>query len=514
MTGSSEGESKDGKGTGADPDYQKPGGASAELDFSAAGETQRIEAHADWIVLRKDDEPSAEMFFVSYVQKAGGQRPLTFVFNGGPGASSVYLHMGTVGPRRVRFDKRGGLLGAPHRLEDNHESWLAFTDLVFVDPIGTGFSRIIKTKKKTEKPADAPGSRADASQGGPESPQPSSDSEYYRLSRDLESLCEFMQKFLSRFHRWESPLYIAGESYGGYRVGRLVKMAQASYGIGLKGAVLISPALEISLLQGSDYDVLHWVDLFPGLAAAAHCHGRARRTLPDESGRAFADRAAAFALRELLPALAAGDIYPAAQRKRVFDRAADFVGLDKKVLNSRCGRIDARYFVKNLLRDQKKHLGLYDASLTVHDPYPDRDNYSGPDPTLEGVEAVFSSGINTQLRKNIGLETDRDYLLLSETVNNSWKIDIRSHAFESQFGATDHLRYGMSLNPHMKVFICSGIYDLITPFFATERLANLMKLDPELKEKLTVKYYSGGHMFYTWAKSRAEFCADMRVFYE
>lgn len=512
MSESDKGKSKDAGGPGGDSDYKKPRGASAELESSAAGEKRRIEARADWIVLRKDDEPSAEMFFVSYLEKTKEQRPLTFVFNGGPGASSVYLHMGAVGPRRVRFDTQGELLGAPHRLEDNHESWLEFTDLVFVDPVGTGFSRVIKTKK-AEKSGGTAGDRANTSNESAPGASASSDSEYYRLNRDLESLSEFMQKFLSRFHRWESALYIAGESYGGYRVGRLVKMAQASYGIGLKGAILISPALEISLLQGSDYDVLPWIDTFPSMAAAAHYHGKARRVHSDESGIAFAERAAAFALKELLPALAAGDIYSAPRRKRIFDRAADFAGLDRDTLNSRYGRIDPRYFVKNLLREEKKHLGLYDASLTVHDPYPDRDEYSGPDPTLESVEAVFSSGINTQLRGTIGLKTDRDYQLLSYTVHNAWKIDIRNHAFESHFGATDHLRYGMSLNPHMKVFICSGIYDLITPFFAVDRLANLMKLDTRLKEKLTVKQYSGGHMFYTWAKSRAAFHADMRAFY-
>lgn len=506
MSANTKGTTKQRKGREADADYTKPKGSSAELDCRIAGERRGIEARADWIVLRKNDRPSAEMFFISYFVKKEQDRPITFVFNGGPGASSVYLHMGAVGPKRVRFDTRGEPLGAPHRLTDNHETWLAFTDLVFIDPVGTGFSRIVEAE---HKPHDAAASTQE-----PPKPAPASErTEYYQLKRDLESLSEFMQKFLSRYHRWESAVYIAGESYGGYRVGRLVKMAQASYGIGIKGAILISPALELSLLDGSDYDVLPWIDTFPTMAAAAHYHHKARGVGGDESGKAFADRAAHYALKELLPVLAAGDLYPARQRKRVFDKAADFLGLERATLARHSGRIDSAYFVKNLLRDQNRHLGLYDATLTVHDPYPNRDTYSGPDPTLESVEAAFSAGINTQLRKHLGLKTDRDYQLLSYQVNTAWKIDIRNHAFESQFGATDDLRYGMSLNPHMQVYICNGIYDLVTPYFATDRLSNLMKLDAQRKRNLTVTHYSGGHMFYTWNESREAFFADMQRFY-
>jgi carboxypeptidase C (cathepsin A) len=461
----------------------------------AGGRKLAYEAEADWIVLRKEEKPQAEMFYVRYLLRDAGPRPLTFVFNGGPGASSVYLHMGALGPRRVDFLERGDPLPPPHVLVDNDETWLQFTDLVFIDPIGTGFSRMIPAQDKKEKDEGKP------------------DVEYWQLKRDLESLGEFICKFLSRFHRWDSPIWLVGESYGGFRVAKLTKLLQEQYGVALAGAILVSPALEFTLLDGSDYDALMWLDSFPTMAGAAAYHGRARRLKEGEDHRAYMRRAADFAVGDLLPVLAAGALVGGVKRDRVLDAAADFIGLPRAVLRAKNGRVRIEYFVKNLLRDRGKHLGLYDASLVVRDPYPDRDDWVGPDPTLHVVERVFAAGINSQVRRAIGLQTERDYDLLSDVVNKNWKIDTRKHALESQVGATDDLRYGMSVNPHMKVVISHGVYDLVTPFFSTDRIASLMKLDGERRAALTVKHYDGGHMFYTWKESRIGFFGDARALY-
>jgi carboxypeptidase C (cathepsin A) len=454
------------------------------------------------MILRKKEKPRAEMFHVSYVADGDGSRPVTFVFNGGPGASSVFLHLGAMGPRMAKFDAHGGPVDPPALLVDNPHSWLAFTDLVFIDPIGTGFSRMIEDDK----------GKSDGKDGG-DGEDKGESSEYWQLKRDLESLGEFISKYLSRHHRWESPVYIAGESYGGFRTAKLTKMLQQDYGVGLNGAVIISPAMEFTLLDGSDYDALGWIDTFPSMSGAAYVHKKARRVKDGENLAEYMRRAGDFAIRELLPVLAAGDMYGRPAKERVLAMAADFLGLSKDVVIARNGRIPIDYFVKNLLRDRGKHLGLYDASLTVDDPYPDRDSYSGPDPTLHVIDRIFAAGINSQLRKHIGLETERDYQLLSMTVNKSWKIDTREHALDSQVGATDDLRYGISLNPSMKVFLTHGIFDLVTPFFSAERLSNLMKLNDDQRSRLTVKHYGGGHMFYTWEESRKEFFTDIREFY-
>lgn len=487
---------------GAKPDthdeYVPPKGSKAAMSVKAGGATLEYEAEADWIVLRKDEKPTAEMAYTRYFLKDGGERPLTFIFNGGPGASSVYLHLGAIGPRRAQFGERGESLPPPHRLADNEETWLQFTDLVFIDPIGTGLSRMVPEGKKDDAKKEA---------------EPKKDVEYWQLKRDLESIGEFCRKFLSRFHRWESPVYLAGESYGGFRVAKLARMLQQDYGIGLSGAVIISPALEFTLLDGSDYDTMMWLDSFPTMAAAARYHGRARKAKAGEDHRAYAVRAGKFAVKELLPALAAGDLFGRDAKNRALDAAADWIGIPRPVMRAKNGRVSIDWFSKNLLRDKGLFLGLYDASCTVKDPYPDRDEWVGPDPTLHVVERVFAAGINSQLRKAIGLESERDYDLMSEAANENWKIDTRRHALETQVGATDDLRYGMSLNPHMKVYLTHGLFDLVTPFFSAERISSLMKLDEARGKMLTVRHYDGGHMFYMWQESRKAFCRDMKAFY-
>ena len=466
-------------------------------------------AKADWIILQKDDEAKAEMFYISYTatpqEKAGNEnsspkkRPITFVFNGGPGASSVYLHLGALGPDIISCLDNGQPSPPPYSLQPNQETWLQFTDLVFIDPIGTGFSRMIKEPAKDSAKAEK--------QERPE------DSEYWQVKRDLESLGEFMRRYLNHNHRWESPVYIAGESYGGFRTAKLAKMAQQEFGIPLCGVIIISPALEFTLLDGSDYDVLMWLDAFPSLAAAAFFHRKSRCHTEHDTLTTYRNRAAEFAVTKLLPVLAAGDLYGKEQSETVLEEAAGFIGLPPETVKAKYGRITIEYFVKNLLRIEGRHLGLYDASLTVTDPYPDRETYNGPDPTLHQLERVFSAGINTRIRKEIGLVTDREYALLSEAVNKKWKVDTRNHALETQVGATDDLRYGMSLNPDMKVFLTHGIFDLVTPWFSAERITHLMKLTQEQKQQLILKFYEGGHMFYTWKESRSAFFKDMQSFY-
>jgi carboxypeptidase C (cathepsin A) len=427
---------------------------------------------------------------------------VTFVFNGGPGASSAYLHVGAVGPQRVAFPADGTLPPMPSRLVPNEDSWLAFTDVVFVDPVGTGFSRVIDADKKKDEKSDG-----DKPNGDPADPK-----EYFGYKRDLESLCEFMGRWLSGNGRWGSPIFIAGESYGGYRVGRLVRMLQETAGIGLNGAILISPALEISTLASSDYDVLAWVDLLPTMAAAAAHHGRSRAF---DAGAALEDvlrEAETFATGDYTAFLTRGASMPPDERDRVLNRLADLVGLPAEMVSRAEGRITIRVFSRELLRDRRQVLGLYDATITTTDPFPDRESFGGPDPTLSGISPAFTMAINRQLRSEIGVDTDREYTLLSYEVNAEWTDDARQHFFVPPVGATDDFRYGMSLNPHMKAFITHGRFDLVTPYYASDRLRNLMRLDPAMAGRLTVRHFGGGHMFYAWETSRREFTAAIAAF--
>jgi len=491
-------------------DHEPPRGAETAARWTGGAKPLDYTATAKWLVLRKKEKPSAEIFSVSYVAKGGDHtRPVAFVFNGGPGASSAYLHMGAVGPQRVAFPANGTLPTLPPKLVQNESSWLAFADLVFVDPVGTGFSRIIDRDKKGDEQEKPPEAQPKPGGGEDDKPDPN---EYFGQKRDLESLCEFMARWLSEHDRWGSPVFIAGESYGGYRVGRLVRMLQEETGIGLNGAILISPALELTDLSSNDYGVVQWVDLLPTMAAGAAFHGRSR-AFPNGTGLAeVLAGAEEFASNDYAAFLIRGASLGVPERERTLSRLADLVGLPVELVTRAEGRVSPIVFARELLRDQRKVLGFYDVSITSTDPFPDRPEHSAPDPTLVGIGPAYTAAVNRQLRSEIGVRTDREYRLLSLEVNQAWKEDTQRHFFAPPEGATDSFRYGMALNPHMRAFLTHGRYDMATPYYASDRLRNLMRLDPDTTGRLTVRHFEGGHMFYAWEESRRAFGAAIAEF--
>lgn len=482
-------------------DHKAPAGSSAEMSWSGGGKAKfKIEVTSEWIVLRKKEKPAAEIFH-TYYRAAGAKakRPLTFVFNGGPGAASAYLHIGGLGPQRVHFESDGNLPPPPAKLMNNPESWIGFTDLVFVDPIGTGFSRVIDCDAK---PA---GDKAD--------PVKVDEKEFFGVNRDLEALGEFIERFLSKHKLWDIPIYIAGESYGGFRTAKLARRLQEKHGVGLAGAIAISPALEFSLLSENDYDVLRYMDTFCAMALAAAFHGRSKVFKKGASIESMRKEIERFATNDLAHALVVGAAHDEKELRRIYSRIVDFLGVSGETVHRGHGRVPFWRFARELLRDRQRILGFYDATITAVDPFPDREMHEAPDPTLVGIGRVFESGINHLLRSDIGLETDRRYEALSMDVFTSWKRDELKHAFDAPAGAIDDLRFAMSLNPHMQVLICHGYYDLVTPYFSSERLVEQMKLLPEQRKNLHIKHFGGGHMFYTWDESRKAFRDWVQPFY-
>ncbi len=477
--------------------YSPPPGVltqgSVQLDD---GRPLPYEAAADWVVVRDGERPIAEVFTVRYTVAGGAARPITFVFNGGPGAASAYLHLGAVGPVRVAFHPDGAPPAPPARLADNAETWLAFTDLVFVDPVGTGLSRSLPDPDA--KPAEKSGSRKPGALEDHETP-------FYGFERDLDVLCEVVQRTLSALGRWTSPIFVAGESYGGYRAARLTRRLQEGYGVGLNGVILISPALEFPVLQCSDYDVQHWVSTLPSMAAAAVFHGRSRAfaqgvALPDVL--AEAER---FATSRLAPLLLTGDSAEPGEADATFEELARLLGLPEERVRVLGGRVPITIYVRELLKDAQRVCGLYDASMTSVDPFPGRERGEGPDPSLAAIDRLFTAGVNAHLRQGLGLRTDRSYVLLNRQLNEAWKVDAPKHAFDQVIGATDDLRYGMALNPHTRVFLTHGLYDLVTPYFGSHMVLNQARLDVHLRKNLYIQHFEGGHMFYTWQASRRAF---------
>jgi carboxypeptidase C (cathepsin A) len=490
---------------------------ASRTEHTLTGPNLRYTALAEWQTLFDPvhpEKPLAEMFHVAYwVQSQGDDpaaRPLTFVFNGGPGAASAYLHMGALGPKRIAFGPNGSLPKPPVRVVDNLESWLSFTDLVFIDPIGTGFSRSVPPAAPTgeQKPPEPP----DKGSGDAEKPK---ETEFWEVERDLNALGEFIQRFLSRHKRWLSPIFIAGESYGGFRVAKLARKLQQEFGIGLSAAILISPALEFSLLDGgSDYNITAWITSLPSFAAAAAHHNRVEWAGTPGDLAAHLAATEQFARKTLIPLLAAGDTMPLEERRPVYQQLAELIGLPAAIVEKHIGRIDLGLFSRELLRDQQRIVGLYDASITAIDPFPDRLFYEGIDPTLDGLDRLFTGAINSHLRDTLNVNTESMYRLLNFETFKAWKFDPKGELKQGFIGAVDDLRVGMTLNPYMQVYISHGFFDLVTPYFASNYLADLMKLNPEIRPNLTLSHYPGGHMFYTWDESRQRWFAEMQAFYQ
>jgi carboxypeptidase C (cathepsin A) len=496
--------------SGTRPQHEPPAGSSRRARWTGPDGELGYEAVARWTVLREADEPVAEMFSVSYLAGEEGaepdvDRPVTFVFNGGPGASSAYLHLGALGPQRVAFNDDGTAPPPPSRLVPNDESWLGFSDLVFIDPIGTGFSRLIKPESDAAKTGDDKGA------AGPEADKKAK--RFFAFQRDLDSIGEFIRRWLTAHNRWGSPLFIAGESYGGYRVARLARLLPEKSGVGLNGVVIISPALEFSLLTPNDYDIAAWVDLVPTMAAAAHHNGLGRAMPADADLDDVLAEAERFATGDYVAFLTQGASMRADQRHEVLERLADLIGLPRELVERGEGRIPIHRFVRELRAARAEVVGLYDASMVSANPFPDRDGMTWPDPTLSGIERIFAAGANQQIRGVIGVDTDREYFLLSHEVNEAWAEDGEKSWASPPPGAVDDLRYALALNPHTRYFLCHGRFDLVTPYHSSDRLVNLMRLRDSDADRLTTQHYPGGHMFYTWADSRRDFRDAMVGFY-
>lgn len=490
---------------------------ASRTEHTLVGQSLHYTASAEWQPLFdqvNQDKPIAEMFHVAYLVKSDQPRPLTFVFNGGPGAASAYLHMGALGPKRIAFGTNGSLPKPPVQLVDNLETWLSFTDLVFIDPIGTGFSRSVPPNQSAAGEPEKEAADKPPEKGSGEAEKPK-ETEFWEVERDLNALGEFIQRFLSRQKRWLSPIFIAGESYGGFRVAKLARKLQQEFGIGLSGAILISPALEFSLLDGgSDYNVTAWATSLPSFAAAAAHHGRAQWAGAPGNLAAHLAAAEQFARKTLIPLLVMGEGLPAEERQSAYQQLSGLLGLPLALVDKQAGRIGLELFARELLRDQQRIVGLYDASITAIDPFPDRLFYEGIDPTLDGLDRLFTGAINSHLRDTLNVNTESMYRLLNLETFKAWKFDPKGELKQGFIGAVDDLRIGMTLNPYMQVYITHGFFDLVTPYFASNYLADLMKLNPEIRPNLTLRHYAGGHMFYTWDESRQQWFSEMQAFYQ
>ncbi|HWF79667.1 MAG TPA: peptidase S10 [Streptosporangiaceae bacterium] len=454
----------------------------AELRYTATAGRMvlRAEGHTD----DKFDgaQPKAEVFLTSYVvdrdEGATGpnERPVTFAFNGGPGSSSIWLHLGLLGPRRVLMGDVGALVPPPYGLTDNNQTLLKHSDLVFIDPVSTGYSRAIKGEKSKD---------------------------FHGYSADIESVAEVIRLWTTRNERWMSPKYLCGESYGTTRASGIARHLQERAGLYLNGLMLISAFLDggsVAFTAGNDYP---YVCYLPTYAAIAHYHGK----LGDRSLREVLTDAEQYAIGEYRRMLALGARASAEERAAAIDKIAALTGLSPTYVDAVNLRPEHVRFLTELLRDEHKTVGRIDGRFTGWDSDYGRERWT-TDPSIDAITGPYSAAFNHYVRAELGYSSDLLYEVLTDRVR-PWSYK----EFEAQnLHVLDKLAEAMRVSPHMRVHVACGYYDAATPYFAAENDIAHLAIPAELAANVEFAYYESGHMMYLHEPSRLDQSARLARF--
>lgn len=422
--------------------------------------------------------PKAEVFVTAYTLDGAEplSRPVTFAFNGGPGSSSVWLHLGVLGPRRVVMGDAGALLPPPYGLADNEESLLKVSDLVFIDPVSTGFSRA------------AEGEKAEP---------------YHGFTGDLESVGEVIRLWTTRNGRWMSPKFLAGESYGTVRAAGLADHLQSRYGMYLNGVMLISSVLDYATGEFNDGHDLAYALYLPTYAAIAHYHGL-------HGDRPLADvlrEAEAYAGRDYLWVLASGDRLTAEERSAAIAKVAALTGLSEDYVDRVNLRIEHIRFFTEVLRSRRQTVGRLDGRFTGWDPDSGREHFTA-DPSMDAIMGPYSGVLNHYLRSELGYANDLPYEVLTSRVQPwSYKEFENAHVH-----VASRLASAMRTNPHLRVHVACGYHDGATPYYAAEHTFAHLPVPAELARNIEFRYYEAGHMMYVHEPSRLAQSADLAAF--
>ncbi len=424
-------------------------------------------------------ETEARIFFVAYTvekPKPASPRPLLFIFNGGPGSSSVWLHLGTIGPKRVQMLADGSMPPPPYRLTDNEQTWLDQADLVFIDPVGTGYSRAAKpelTKKFTT------------------------------VQGDIEAVGRFIRLYLGRYERWNSPLFLVGESYGAFRAAGLANYL-LEHGIAMNGTILISAIMNMQTISFNAGNDLPYSLFLPSYTATAWYHQKLAAPLMADFGKTL-QQAEDWAETEYLSALAKGDRLPAEERQTIINKLSQFTGLSPALIDNRNLRIDNRTFARELLRDQRLMTGTMDSRFTAANLSPSSPH--GFDPTVATIRPPYTSLLNSYVRNELGFDSDLEYIILGGGIGK-WDWEIKNGYADT----SEDLRDAFAKNPYMKLFVALGCFDLATPHFSSEYTLNHLGLTPDLRKNITTRRYQAGHMMYLDLAALAQLKEDVSSF--
>jgi carboxypeptidase C (cathepsin A) len=428
-------------------------------------------------------EHKADIFYIAYILDTGkpaADRPITFAFNGGPGSASAWLHLGALGPKRLAFGNDGGAPSDPPKLMDNPDTWLDFTDLVFIDPVGTGYSSTISNSDEDNKA-------------------------YWGVTQDVDSLSEFIAHYLTRTGRLTSPHYLVGESYGGLRGPKIAHHLQTKEGVGINGMVLLSPALDFTFLVGNDWSLLPDMAKLPTMAAVALANKGGPVTLeqlkPVEQ----------YAAGDYLLDLVRGKSDPS-ERDKMTDKVAGLIGLDPKLVRQLNGQIDLQTFSREQHRAEGLVTSVYEGTVKGFDANPNSAQPDFEDPILQGTIAPVTSAIVDYVQGTLGYKIDQPYRLLSYEVNGKWDWDIGKGGDPQMPESVSDLKQALALDPHMKVMISHGMFDTVTPYFATKYIIDHIPAFGD-GDRVQLKVYPGGHMHYSRDASRAQLRQDAMKLY-
>jgi carboxypeptidase C (cathepsin A) len=427
-----------------------------------------------------DDQgkPEARIFFMAYTRDdAPAGRPLMFSFNGGPGSASVWLHLGALGPKRVKMMPNGFMPPAPYELVDNESTWLTDTDLVFIDPVGTGYSR-------AEDPKNT---------------------KFFSLKGDLESVGEFIRLYLSRYKRWTSPLYMVGESYGTTRASGLSGYL-IEKGIAFNGIVLVSTVMNFQTIRFADGNDLPLVLILPSYTSTAWYHKKLAPDLQNKPLNEILKLAESFAIDRYAPGLLKAGNLSASERSALVSELSRFTGLSERFVDRNNMRIELGEFMKELLKNEKRSVGRLDSRFTGIDKEPAGDG-TDFDPSMTAIRPPYTATFNDYVRRELGFESDLEYYILGGGVGRwDWNVN---NGYADTSGS---LRSALQKNPFMKVFIGAGYYDMATPYFAMEYTLANMNLEPSLRANISTKYYEAGHMMYIEQNSLGMLKRDVMEF--
>lgn len=414
------------------------------------------------------EKARATIFFIAYTRsdvEDSSQRPLTFSFNGGPGSSSVWLHLGLLGPRRVNMGDAGNLLPPPYRLVENAHSLLDVTDLVFIDPVSTGFSRPV------------PGEKA---------------SQFHGLKGDIESVGNFIRMYTTRFLRWKSPKFLIGESYGTTRAGGLSGYLQDRHGMYLNGIMLVSAILNFQTHDFHPINDLPYITFLPTYTATAWYHNKLTPDLQRLPLRQVLDQVEEFARGEYTLALMKGSGLQGDERSQISNKLAHFTGLSTDYLDQTDLRINIFRFVKELLRAQHKTVGRLDSRFLGIDRDSAGEEFEH-DPSMSAIMGPFTATFYDYVRGELKFESDLPYEILHPELGQKWSYSEHENRYVD---VTNTLRQAIAMNPYLKVHVANGYFDLATPHFATEYTFNHLGLDPSFGGNISMSYYEAGHMMY------------------